>query len=124
MPRLATNESLDQKAGTALLIFLLGVGLTFASLRYVKPANCHQLCLNEPCALGACKPGEQTAGFPFPFLRDEAHHVGSSPTSAWGRVGLEDYTSFDIKPFSFNILFYSAIVWSLLRLGKRLRTLL
>ncbi len=59
MPRVAP------KAGTALLIFLLGVCLTFASLRYVKPAKCHQLCLNEPCALGACKPGEQIAGFPW-----------------------------------------------------------
>jgi hypothetical protein len=116
MPRVAP------KAGTALLIFLLGVCLTFASLRYVKPAKCHQLCLNEPCALGACKPGEQIAGFPFPFVRDQESHVGSSPTSAWGRVGLEDYTSADIKAFSFNILFYSAIVGSLTRLGKSLRT--
>jgi len=106
MPRVAP------KARTALLIFLIGVGLTFASLGYKEPFNCD---------LG-CEPGEQTAGFPFQFLRDQAHHVGSSPTSAWGRVGLEDYTSKDIKPFSFNILFYSAIVWSLLRLGKRLRT--
>jgi hypothetical protein len=84
------------KARTALLIFLLGVGLTFASLGYKEPSD---------CALG-CEPGEQTAGFSFPFVRDQAHHVGESPTSAWGRVGLEDFESWDIKPFSFNILFY------------------
>jgi hypothetical protein len=106
MPRVAP------KARTALLIFLLGVGLTFASLGYKEPFNCD---------LG-CEPGEQTAGFPFPFVHDQAHHVGESPTSAWGRVGLEDFKSSDIKPFSFNILFYSAIVGSLTLLGKSLRT--
>lgn len=116
MPRVAP------KVGTTLLIFLIGVCLTFASLRYVQPAICNQLCENEPCSSGTCKAGEQTAGFPFPFVRDQESHVGSSPTHAWGRVGLEDYTSPDIKAFSFNILFYSAIVGSMIILGKRLRT--
>jgi hypothetical protein len=107
MPRVAP------KAGTALLIFLSGVGLTFASLGYKKPADCNEIL---------CEAGEQTAGFPFPVVRDQAKNLGSSPTSGWYRAGAEDLTSQDIKPFSFNILFYSAIVWSLLLLRKRLRT--
>lgn len=109
-------------ARTALLIFLSGVGLTLASLRYVQPTNCNQMCEKEPCASGTCKVGEQTAGFPFPFVRDQERNFGSSPTGGWGRVGIEDYTYPDIKAFSFNILFYSAIVGSLLLVGKRLRT--
>jgi hypothetical protein len=100
------------KVRTALLIFLLGVGLTLASLGYKEPFNCD---------LG-CEPGEQTAGFPFPFVRDQARRLGESPTSDWGRVGLEDFDSWDIKPFSFNILFYSAIVGTLTLLRKSLRT--
>jgi hypothetical protein len=110
------------KARTALLIFLIGVCLTFASLRYVQPANCNQMCVQQPCSSGTCKLGEQTAGFPFPFVRDQESNFGSSPPQGWGRVGFEDYLDPDIKAFSFNILFYSAIVWSLIILGKRLRT--
>ena len=105
MPRVAP------KARTALLIFLIGVGLTFASLRYVEPEYYNYTC-----------EGKQTAGFPFPFVSDYESNIGSSPTSGWCKIGLEDYTSLEIKPFSFNILFYSAIVWSLLLLRKRLRT--
>ncbi len=116
MPRL------KPKAGTALLIFLLGVALTFASLCYVKPDNCYQLCINEPCALGSCKTGEQKAGFPFPFVSDQKRNLGSSPTTGWGRVGAEDYIYPNLLAFLFNILFYSAVVWSLITLGKRLRT--
>ncbi len=106
MPRVAP------KARTALLIFLLGVGLTFASLGYKEPSNCD---------LG-CEPGEQTAGFPFPVVRDQVKNLNSSPTSGWYRAGAEDLTYQDIKPFSFNILFYSAIVGSLTLLRKSLRT--
>ena len=113
---------LKPKSGTALVIFLLGVCLTFASLRYVKPENCEQLCIKEPCALGSCKTGEQKAGFPFPFVSDQKRNLGSSPTTGWGRVGAEDYIYPNLLALLFNILFYSAIVWSLITLGKRLRT--
>jgi hypothetical protein len=101
------------KARTALLIFLLGVGLTFASLGYKEPTNCN---------VGLCEPGEQTAGFPFPFVRDDASQVGESPTSSWSVVDIQDYLSPDIKALSFNILFYSAIIGSLTLLSTSLKT--
>jgi hypothetical protein len=105
-------QGVAPKARIALLIFLLGVGLTFVSLFYKQPTECNHIL---------CEAGEQTAGFPFPVVRDQAKDVGSSPLSASYRVGVEDLRLQDIKPFSFNILFYSAIVWSLLLLRKRLR---
>jgi hypothetical protein len=109
-------------ARTALLIFLMAICLALASLRYVQPANCEQLCDKEPCEVGACKFGEQTAGFPLPVVRD--HEIGSPP-NGWGKVGVEDYFSPDIRAFSFNILFYSVLLLlarSIFVLGKRLRT--
>ena len=116
MPRVART------ARTALLIFLIAICLAFGSLRYVQPANCEQLCVNEPCAAGTCKSGEQKAGFPLPILRDAE---GGSPPSGWGKIGLEDLAYLNIRAFLLNILFYSVLlllVRSIFRFSKRLRT--
>ncbi len=91
-------------------------------LQYKQPSNCERLCANEPCKLGSCVGGKQTAGFPLPILRDWA---GSSPISGWGKIGLEDYFYPNVRVFLFNILFYSALLatlWIGLVLGKRLRS--
>ncbi len=103
-------RSLRQKAGLVLLIFLAGVCLTLVSLFYIQPTTCNGFCLGEPCGVTACEPGEQRAGFPFPFVQDDASQVGSSPTSNWGRIDAEDLLSPDIKAFWSNVLFYSTVV--------------
>lgn len=102
-------QKLKKKTITALLIFIAGICLTFLSLSYVYP-TCDSFCMNEPCAEGSCKTGEQKAGFPFPFIQD-VNTVGSSPSSGWGRVGdLEDISSLDIKAFCSNVFFYSITI--------------
>jgi hypothetical protein len=93
-----------------LLILLVGVCLTLVSLFYMQPTTCNSSCLKEPCGVTACKPGEQRAGFPFPFVQDNPSQVGSSPTSNWGRIDVEDLLSPDIKAFWSNVLFYSTVV--------------
>lgn len=99
---------LPQKVLIAIL--MTGICLTLVSLFYLQPRTCNRFCLEEPCALNTCKPGQQTAGFPFPFVHDDPSQVGSSPISAWGRIDIQDFLFPDIKAFCFNVLFYSTVV--------------
>lgn len=51
--------------------------------------------------MGLCEPGEQTAGFPSPFVRDDASQVGESPTSSWSVV---DIRAIDLSDYIENVL--------------------
>lgn len=91
------------------IILLLATGLTVLSLRFVRPADCQQLCdapEQSPCPRGACRFGEQRAGLPLPVLIDDMG--GSSPTSGWGILGPEDLPN----PLTFvlDVLFYSVLL--------------
>ncbi len=88
---------------------LLAVGMALGSLRFVRPANCQTLCsepLQAPCPTGACRFGEQRAGFPLPILTD---NEAGSPPGGWGKIGPEDIPN----PFFFVIdaLFYGLLLW-------------
>jgi hypothetical protein len=92
------------------LILFLSIGLTLASLKYVQPASCLQLCdlpKQAACPVGSCRLGEQRAGFPLPMIIDSG--AGSSPTSGWGKLGPEDLPN----PFTplLNVLFYGILLW-------------
>ena len=89
---------------------LLAIGLTFASLLYVRPRDCRLQCdtpPGTPCPSGACRIGEQHAGWPLPVMIDSPG--GGSPTSGWGKLGPED------PPiphyFVADSLFYSILLW-------------
>jgi hypothetical protein len=89
---------------------LLAIGLTFASLLYVRPQDCGLACdapQGTPCPSGACRIGEQRAGWPLPVVVDAPG--GGSPTSGWGRLGPEDPPI--PGPFVADILFYSILLW-------------
>lgn len=110
------------------VITLLAIGLTVASLRYVRPLNCQRFCdLPEqmPCPSGSCRAGEQRAGFPLPLIIDSG--AGSSPTSGWGKLGPEDLPN-PVTPV-LDVAFYSVlllILWKIVRVlsGKeKLRAL-
>lgn len=87
--------------------FMLAVGLTILSLKYVRPTDCQHLCSTDPCPTGYCRTGEQRAGFPFPILLD--NNDGGSPIAGWGKLGPEDYP----LPYTFvlDVLFYGMILW-------------
>jgi hypothetical protein len=94
------------------VIILLAIGLTLASLRYVRPLDCQRFCdLPEqvPCPSGSCRAGEQRAGFPLPLVIDSG--AGSSPTSGWGKLGPEDLPN-PVTPV-LDVLFYSVLLWLL-----------
>ena len=87
------KNSLSFPAGRVACTFgivnaLLAIGLTFASLLYIRPAVCNRTCNpveGLPCGNGACLIGEQRAGWPLPVLIDSPG--GGSPTSGWGKLG-------------------------------------
>lgn len=94
------------------VIILLAIGLTVASLRYVRPADCQRFCDKPeptPCPSGSCRSGEQRAGFPLPVVIDSG--AGSSPTSGWGKLGPEDLPN-PVTPV-LDVLFYSVLLWLL-----------
>ena len=63
-------------------ILILAVLSTFlSSLIYKRPPNCER---------GFCEPGEQVAGYPFHFVRDQGL-TGSSPTNYWYKLDWGDY---------------------------------
>ncbi len=102
------------------VILLLAAGLTIFSLRYVRPSSCQELCdLPEPspCPSGACREGQQRAGFPLPIVIDSG--AGSSPTGGWGKLGPEDLPN-PLTPV-LDAGFYAALLWIL---WKVLRVLL
>jgi hypothetical protein len=108
------SNSLIRRAISISLIIAIAIGLTLFSLRYKQPANCQELCTGpQPCQVGQCKFGEQSAGFPFPFIRDAE---GGSPPSGWGKVGLEDYMYANPRAFTFDVAFYSLTLWLFQRL--------
>ncbi len=117
-------DQLTMKPSNNYIIFgvitLLAIGLTIASLRYVRPLNCQRLCdLPEqlPCPSGACRLGEQRAGFPLPIVIDNG--AGSSPTSGWGKLGPEDLPN-PLTPV-LDVVFYGVLLWFI---WKILRVLL
>jgi hypothetical protein len=92
------------------IISLLAIGFTIASLKYIQPSNCLQLCdLPEQmtCPSGSCRPGEQRAGFPLPIVIDSG--IGSSPTSGWGKLGPEDFPN-PVTPV-LDAVFYGVLLW-------------
>ena len=88
------------------IIIVLAVGFTIASLQFIGPVQCQQVCIEPaqaPCPDGACRFREQRAGFPFPMVQDT--ESGGSPTGSEGTLGEEDYF------FSFNLLaFFGNVV--------------
>lgn len=94
------------------LAFLISICLTVASMYYLQPANCIGTCNREPCI--ECKPGEQKAGFPFPFVhsRPRPELGGESPSCGWSGtcIVFEGYLEPDIKPFLLNTFFYTILL--------------
>jgi len=91
------------------VIALLAIGLTAASLRFVRPVNCNSFC--DPaegvsCPEDSCLMGEQRAGFPLPIRVDDPG--GGSPTSGWAILGSED----PLNPLNFflDAIFYLALL--------------
>ncbi len=94
-----------------ILNALLAIGLTFASLLYVRPKDCNRLCgapEGTPCPIGACRFGEQRAGWPVAFVVDNPG--GGSPTNGWGILGPEDPPL--LVPLILDVLFYSLLLWA------------
>jgi hypothetical protein len=92
-----------------VLSVLLAIGLTVASLGFVRPVNCQHFCdapRGIPCPSGACRNGEQRAGLPMPVLVDSSG--GESPTSGWGVLGPEDVPN--PVTFSFDVFFYGVLL--------------
>ncbi len=96
-------------------IVALAIGLTLASLSYVRPADCRQLCTTDTCPPGHCRFREQRAGFLFPVLIDSGG--GGSPLNGWGRLGPEDPP----VPFTFvlDVGMYSLVLWLIWRAMRR-----
>ncbi|MEH1894227.1 MAG: hypothetical protein V7K94_02720 [Nostoc sp.] len=94
-----------------ILSTLLGIPLALLSLWYQIPPRCKQFCFREAGG------GESlTAGFPFPILHDE---VGSSPTSGWGRIGIEDFFTLNLEAFLLDAFLYGVIIVMLFAITKR-----
>lgn len=88
----------------------LAIGLTFASLGHVRPEDCRTECSTPAgvaCPGGACRIGEQRAGWPLPVVVDSPG--GGSPTDGWGILGPEDPPI--PQPFLLDTLFYSVLLW-------------
>jgi hypothetical protein len=58
------------------------------------------------CPAGACRIGEQKAGWPFPVFVDAG---GSSPVGGWGMLGPEDLPL--PGALILDVLFYSLLLW-------------
>ena len=102
-------------------IILMAVGLTITFLRYKQPAHCDALCTGtQSCQAGQCKFGEQRAGFPITFVPNAE---GGSPSSGWGKVGLEDYAYASLGAFTLNVACSSLTLWLFLRLIRWLFSL-
>ncbi len=89
---------------------LLAVTFTVASLAYVRPRDCNRACdapAGMPCPSGACRIGEQRAGWPLSVFIDSPG--GGSPTSGWGILGPEDPPI--PQTFISDVLFYSILLW-------------
>ncbi len=103
-----------------IVIIVLAISLTLLSLTYVRPSNCQQLCAEPeyaPCPSGACRFGEQRAGFPLPIVVDAPG--GGSPTSGWGKLGAEDMP--DPLFFLMDAAFYAALIWIVWFAAQRIR---
>jgi hypothetical protein len=101
-----------------ILNALLAIGLTVLSFRYVQPADCFRLCGasdGTPCPPGACRFGEQKAGWPFPAFVDAPG--GGSPTGGWGMLGPEDLPL--PGTLILDVLFYSVLLWFALYIIQR-----
>ena len=99
---------------------LLAIGLTILSFRYIQPADCFRLCGasdGTPCPPGACRFGEQKAGWPFPVFVDAPG--GGSPTGGWGMIGPEDIPI--PGPLILDVLFYSMLLWLTFYIIQRVR---
>lgn len=99
---------------------LLTIGLTVLSFWYVQPVDCYRFCGpldGTPCPPGACRFGEQKAGWPFPVFVDAPG--GGSPTSGWGMIGPEDIPI--PGPLLLDVLFYSTLLWIAFYLIQRVR---
>lgn len=104
----------EMKRSKAIILYgailCLAIGLTVASLAFVRPVNCQRLCGDldpTPCPSGACRFGEQRAGLPMPVLVDAPG--GGSPTNGWGILGPEDLPN--PLTFVFDVLFYGVFLW-------------
>jgi hypothetical protein len=100
---------------------LVAIGLTILSFRYIQPADCFLLCGasdGTPCPPGACRFGEQKAGWPFPVFVDAPG--GGSPTGGWGMLGPEDLPI--PGPLLLDVLFYSTLLWLAFYLIQRVRS--
>lgn len=108
------------------VILVLAVGLTIGSLRYGRPVFCLGMCAlpaGMPCPCGACRFGEQRAGFPLPLVWD--NYGGGSPLHMMGRVGSEDVlNAFPAVLFNFvlDVLFYSALLSLVWRIPALMRS--
>lgn len=92
---------------------LLAIGITVASFRYIQPKDCYRLCGSSEgrtCLAGACRFGEQKAGWPLPAFVDAPG--GGSPTGGWGILGPEDLPL--PVPIILDTLFYSLLLWLIL----------
>ena len=99
---------------------LLAIGLTVVSFRYVQPVDCYRFCgasEGKPCPTGACRWGEQKAGWPLPAFVDAPG--GGSPTDGWGLLGPEDLPL--PGPLILDTLFYSVLVWLVLYIVQFVR---
>ena len=99
---------------------LLALGLTVLSFRYVQPLDCYRFCGpldGMPCPTGACRFGEQQAGWPFPAFVDAPG--GGSPTGGWGMIGPEDIPI--PGPLFLDVLFYSTLIWIAFYIIQRVR---
>ena len=104
-----------------ILNALLAIGLTILSFRYIQPANCYRFCGpldGTPCPPGACRFGEQKAGWPFPVFVDAPG--GGSPTGGWGMLGPEDLPL--PGALILDVLFYSALLWLAFYIMQRVRS--
>jgi len=89
---------------------VLTLGLTVLSFWYVQPLDCYRFCGpldGTPCPAGACRFGEQKAGWPFPAFVDAPS--GGSPTGGWGMIGPEDIPI--PGPLILDVLFYGLLLW-------------
>jgi hypothetical protein len=102
------------------VIALLAIGLTFASMQFVRPINCHSFCdpaEGAPCSGDSCRIREQRAGLPLPIQVDDPG--GGSPTDGWGILGPED--PLNVLNFLLDAVFYFALLgllWYLIQIVR------
>lgn len=96
------DRSFRSGCSLGILSILLGFSLTLGTAFYQRP--------DDP----ACG-GGLSAGFPLPFLCDEA---GGSPISSWGRIDLFELLGTNPRVFLLDFLLISALlllVWMVVR---------